>query len=328
MYNCAEFLRQALDSILYQLGGEDEVIVFDGGSTDGTATLMAAYQDASPQVRYHQAVARGGIDADMAACVGLARGDYCWLFSGDDVMRPDGVARALEQTQSGHDLYVCEHTLCDIGMRVLANYPVLSPNLPFDAQLSEPGGRGEWFRRAASSEAFFSFMSGLIVRRAKWNEGRLVPEFIGSCWAHVARLFELMEGGLRVAYLPQPYLDQRGGNDSFRERGLIQRYRLAVEGFHRLADRFFPGDSPEGFHIRRVIRAEFQLKMFLNAKLLAARDGRHNELPILNDIVRRTYRDNTLDGRLKKAVYATAPLWAIRAAIRVWWWFHRKLGQA
>ena len=124
--------------------------------------------------------------------------------------------------------------------------------------------------RAVNTEAFFSFMSGLVVRREKWLSGRLIPEFDGSCWAHVARLFELIGGGLSVCYVPEVWLDQRGGNDSFREDGVVERYRLAIDGFHRMGGHFFSHQSIEAFHIRRVIRHEFQLKTFLHAKMMVS----------------------------------------------------------
>ena len=74
VYNCAEYLPAALDSILDQAGDDVEVVVFDGGSTDGTPELMQGYASCS-RVRYHRAAARGGIDADMAHTVARASGE-------------------------------------------------------------------------------------------------------------------------------------------------------------------------------------------------------------------------------------------------------------
>ena len=318
VYNCGAYLGEALESILPQAGDGVEVVIYDGGSTDNTSEVVKPYLAATPQLQYHRGPARGGIDADMAKCVALACGEYCWLFSGDDVMRPGALRRALQAVQSRRDVYVCQHTLCDIGMNVSRDYPVLTPNRAFAAELSDASARREWFRRAANTEAFFSFMSGLVVRRAKWLDGRLIPEFDGSCWAHVARLFELIDRGLSVSYVPEIWLDQRGDNDSFREKGIVDRIRLAIEGFNRIGDRFFSRDSVEAFHIRRVLRNEFSLKGFCYLKLLTADSAFRSQRELLDKMVKEAYSDRSVETFAKEATYRLAPPWAIRMAIKLW----------
>jgi abequosyltransferase len=258
---------------------------------------------------------RGGIDADLASCVALAGGTYCWLFSGDDVMRPGALERAKETIRSGHDVYVCQHTECDIDMVFRRNHPVLAPAEAYTAEWSDPGARQEWFRRAVNTEAFFSFLSGLLIRRTKWLAGRLIPEFDGSCWAHVARLFEVSPSGLSVEFVPEVWLDRRGDNDSFREKGMVDRLRLAIEGFQRMGDDFFSPDNVEAFHIRRVLRTEFTLRMFLIQKLTTAEPALRSERQLLDRIVRATYRDRSVENIAKEAIYRWAPSWSVRWAI-------------
>jgi abequosyltransferase len=322
VYNCADFLGAALDSILPQAGEGIEVLVFDGASTDGTAALVAAYQARFPRLRYELAAARGGIDADMAKSVALAHGEYCWLFSGDDVMFPEAIDRLLGELGSRPDVCVLEHRLCNLHMQVLSEYPVMAPNTTFSAELSDPAARAEWFRRATSSEAFFSFISGLVVRRECWQGGQFLAEFDRSCWGHVARLFALMKTGLKAVYLPHPWLDQRGGNDSFRQAGIVDRYRLAIEGYQRIVDHFFGRGSVEAFHVRRVLRNEFDLKMFLNAKLIASADASGRQPEMLERLFSEVYCDGSARTRAKRLLFRLMGPRAIRAAISVWWLFH------
>ncbi len=44
-YNGARFIREQVDSILPQLGAEDELIVSDDGSTDGTLEIIESNAD-------------------------------------------------------------------------------------------------------------------------------------------------------------------------------------------------------------------------------------------------------------------------------------------
>jgi len=229
-------------------------------------------------------------------------------------MREGAIRRAFEWIGLGCDLYICEHTLCDRNMRIRRSYPVLFPNTPFDANLSNRDAREEWFRRAVSTEAFFSFMSSLVVKRSKWLSGRLLTEFDGSCWAHVARFFDLMDKDLRVSYVAETWLDQRGGNDSFRGNGIVRRYGLAIEGFNRISDRFFSRGSIEAFNLRRVIRFEFTLAMFLDAKLLCAEKPSMESKVALDELVRQTYCDPSPSSALLKGIYRATPIWSLRMA--------------
>lgn len=307
VYNCADFLGQALDSILPQSGVAVEVIVFDGGSTDNTSMLMTKYTHTWPNLKYYRADQRGGIDADIAHCVSKATGEYCWLFSGDDVMRADAVAFVMDAVKSDHDVYICKHTICDINMSVSHEHTVIDVKNPFEADFMIASQRLDWFAKAVNTEAFFSFMSGLIIKRSTWESGRLIPEFNGSCWAHVVRLLEVSKGGLKVKYIPNVLLDQRGDNDSFVDKGVVNRFRIGIEGYHNIANHFYGADSEEAFHIRRVIRNEFKLQSLLSAKVQTIRHPKKESKVLLDQLVNMAYQDKSLSNYLIRFLYKTFP---------------------
>jgi abequosyltransferase len=134
------------------------------------------------------------------------------------------------------------------------------------AEFSNPAQRLAYLAAAATSEAVFSYMSGLIVKRDKWASVADPQEFMGSCWGHVARLFAVAKIQLRVCYVGEKWVDRRGDNDSFLELGRVNRLRIAVDGLHGLANRFFGHDSPEAAHIRRMVRNDLSLKIWLDVK--------------------------------------------------------------
>lgn len=328
IYNCAEFVGQALDSILPQTMDGIEVVVYDGGSSDGTPDLMENYTKSWANLHYHRGNERGGIDADMATCVGFAKGEYCWLFSGDDVMRSGAIERALEWLKQEKDVYICKHTICNKNMVISHEHPVLSLEQKFSAELANSAERLEWFRRAATTEAFFSFISGLIVRRKKWQSGDLPLEFSNSCWGHVARLFGLVDSGLQVCYVDEIWLDQRGENDSFADKGVVNRFRIGIEGYHQLGDKFFGHDSEEAFHIRRVIQNEFDLKTFMLIKIQCMKYPLRESRQELDRLVRMTYCDNLFIPKIKCFIYFGTPyffLSVLKALYQPVKWMRRML---
>jgi abequosyltransferase len=301
-YNFGRFIGETLASIAAQLPGElagiVEVVVVDGASTDNTAEVVRGYQEKCPAIRYVRLDARGGIDRDMARSVELAHGRYCWLFSSDDVMRAGAVATILGKIRSGHDVYLCKHTDCTFDMKVMGVRPVLAAPSAGTFNLGNAPERRRYCELAQTTEAFFSFMGGLIVNRARWLSIPLDEAFVGSCWAHVARLFALVRPGLVVGWVPDVLLDQRGDNDSFADRGIVDRFRIAIDGYHRLAAAFFGDDSPEAYHIRRVLRNEFRFRTFLAATVRSRRNPHIEDARVLDELIRKTYRDIPLTARL------------------------------
>ena len=94
-----------------------------------------------------------------------------------------------------------------------------------------------------------------MFKRERWEEIGLEERFVGSLFAHVGRLFAMIAQGVTFDYLPDSYVLTRGGNDSFMDRGIVNRYAKVIDGYHELAATYFGADSAEAAHVRRVVRA-------------------------------------------------------------------------
>jgi glycosyltransferase involved in cell wall biosynthesis len=79
------FIGQALDSIFNGQLTPDEVLVIDGGSTDGTETVVRSYGEC---VRFVEQTGVG-IPAAYNQGIELARGQYIAFLSHDDLWEPD-----------------------------------------------------------------------------------------------------------------------------------------------------------------------------------------------------------------------------------------------
>jgi abequosyltransferase len=315
-YNFGEFIGDTLESILPQLVDGVEVAILDGGSTDRTPEVVRGFQERYPGLVYERRPERGGIDRDLARTVDLGRGDYCWLFCADDLMKPGAVAAMLEHISTGRDLYVCGFTLATRAMAPIYDQPVVALDVDTDFDLGREDDRRRYFSLARTTTAFFSFAGSLIVRRACWDSRQLDEEFVGSCWAHVARLFSIIaDDGLTIGYLATPYLFKRTENDSFMDSGIVRRYALAIDGYHRLAATFFPPDGPEARDIRRVVVNEFPPWILLHAKAEATRD-RPEDLALLDGLAAKAYCDPTPANRVRHLIYRSTPIPAYLGARR------------
>jgi abequosyltransferase len=308
-YNFGAFIGETLNSILIQMRPGIEVLVLDSASTDDTPSIIADLQAKYSCLRYQRDDRRGGIDRDMARVVELARGRYCWLFSADDLMSDGAIEQVMAELDELTDVYICTHSNETIDMRVMASrHPVLNVTQNAHFDLSDPTQQQEYFSLALTTEAFFSFISGLIVKRATWMREPLSEPFIGSCWAHVARLFELTRTGLRVKYLSQVLVRRRSDNDSFAANGVVRRYGLAINGFQRLGEHFWGDQSAQAFHIRRVLRREFRLRAFLHAKVLCAQAPQRESRSALDQMMRSIYSDGSAGSAARRIIYRCFPV--------------------
>ncbi len=314
-FNFGRFIGETLESLLPQAVEGVEVVVLDGGSTDNTPEVVRPFEERFPALSYHRRAERGGIDRDLARTVEHARGEYVWLFCSDDIVKPGAIERMLESVSSGHDVYVCGFTICTFDMQPLLDAPIMKDASEVAFDLGDAGERRKYFEHAQTTPAVFSFAGSLVFRKPLWDSMSLDERFVGSCWAHAARLFALMGHGYRLKYLPDSYLYKRSENDSFMDHGLIRRYALAIDGYNRLASTFFGDDSAEARDIRRVVRNEFPPWALLSARLDASRSGHDEDLPLLDRLAATTYRDRTVKNRIYHLLYRHTPLALYRPAV-------------
>lgn len=98
-YNYARFLGQAIDSALGQLSGEDELIVVDDGSTDGSREVLLRYAE-TPGVCIVEQANQGQLGA-MLAGLEQAHGDLLLMLDADDYYLA-GYLRRLRELSQAH----------------------------------------------------------------------------------------------------------------------------------------------------------------------------------------------------------------------------------
>lgn len=309
-YNFGKFIGQTLDSILPNLRNDVEVVILDGGSTDDTADIVAQRQRDFPQIKYYRQEFRGGIDRDIVKVISLANGKYCWLFSADDIMISGAVDKILNSIRSECDIYLCEQILCTYEMQPIKEHPIFNYiTTPETFDLGNAVQRQRYFSNARTSEAFFSFLSGPIFRKDIWEKADGIPEsFYDTCWGLAGRLLSLAPRGLVVHYLGERLLYKRGGNDSFREHGVVKRLQISVEGFSHIAETIFGKNSSEAFHIRRVIRNEWSLRELISIKMLTSISPQKENVELLNRLAAKHYLNAGLGNICKYLIFTFIPV--------------------
>lgn len=114
-YQGAAFIGEQLDSILRQLGKQDEVIVVDDGSTDDTADIVANIRDS--RVRLHRNSCNVGYVRTFERALSAATGEYLFLADQDDVWLPGRLDMMLAALQQKAVVSTSVSILGDMGSR-------------------------------------------------------------------------------------------------------------------------------------------------------------------------------------------------------------------
>ena len=100
-YQHAPYVREAIGSILAQTHPRVHAVVADDGSTDGTKEIVEELGAQHPDVLTVVTVDRNtGVAKNVNRAIARLDGDYIALFSGDDVMVPDRLARSVAALQA------------------------------------------------------------------------------------------------------------------------------------------------------------------------------------------------------------------------------------
>lgn len=314
-YNFGSFIGQTLQSIIDQADDRVEIVVIDGGSTDQTEAVVNEKRTLFPHIRYIN-VGRGrGVDRDIVETVAQARGEYCWLLSSDDVLEPGSVSRMMDEIGRGYDVILCDFWICDLELKPMYPHRPVTVDRATTFDWSKPADRAHYLASARTTTAFFSFISGIILRRTLWDGLTDSDRFLGSCWIIAARMFDAARNGLVVRYLPETLLLKRGDNDSFSSRGMIWRLELSIKGFQRVAETYWGPDSPEAVRVRRTLQAEYPISHFLGYKLQLARLRQTKDWPGLYAVADYLYSDTTIIDRYRRMLVRIVPVFMLRMAV-------------
>ncbi|HWV46875.1 MAG TPA: glycosyltransferase family 2 protein, partial [Nitrospira sp.] len=210
-FNRASFIGMTLDSILDQMQPGVELIVVDGCSPDGTPEVMADYAGRNPAIRYYRETVNSGVDGDYEKAVAYARGDYCWLMTDDDLLKPGAIRVVLNAIEHHPDLVVLNSEVCNADFSAL-----LTPRF---IQLKQDKS----YRSDAVDVLFtetagaLSFIGCVVIRRETWMT-RMREAYLGTLFIHMGVIFQTPALD-QVRVVAEPQISIRYGNAMWTSRG-------------------------------------------------------------------------------------------------------------
>jgi len=209
-YNRAESIGETLGSIIPQLDDDVELLVVDGASTDNTEEVVRQFTQKESRVRYVRLSVKGGVDHDYDKSVEFARGEFCWLFTDDDLLRPGAITAVKIAIKEGHGLIVVNAEVRDRKLATILQHQRI---IMQDNKVYSPNEMEGLFIDALN---YLSFIGAVVIRRSIWLNRERVSYF-GTEFIHVGVIFQkpLRETVLIVA---ESYISIRYGNSQWTPR--------------------------------------------------------------------------------------------------------------
>lgn len=208
--NRGAYIGETLQSIAHQSSDHVEVVILDGASSDNTEDVVLSFKSSIQNLHYHKQNANGGVDRDYDAAIALANGDYCWLMSDDDLLKPCAIAAVLNAIEHAFSLIVVNSELRTFDFSELLD----SSRTGFlHDRIYSPSEFDGLFK---DTSAYLGYIGAVVIRRTIWLSRQREPYF-GSNFIHVGVIFQAPLPGNSIV-LHQPLITIRFGNTTWRPR--------------------------------------------------------------------------------------------------------------
>ncbi|SFN72282.1 Glycosyltransferase involved in cell wall bisynthesis [Bizionia echini] len=105
VYNCADYVGEAIKSILIQSFTDFEFIIIDDASTDETVSIIKGFTDS--RIKLIVKPTNTGITKTLNLGLSIAKGEFIARMDGDDISLPDRLNMQITYLEAHPDIAVC-----------------------------------------------------------------------------------------------------------------------------------------------------------------------------------------------------------------------------
>ncbi len=209
-YNRADYITYTLDSIVPQLNQSVEVLIIDGASTDNTEDVLNDYLHSCDRLRYIRLPIKGGVDIDYNKAVELSNGEYCWLFTDDDIVKPGAIQVVLDNLKLGYSLVIVNADVKNLDMSTIIQNKQLDISSDIIYSLNE---FEIFFKNCVK---YMSFIGCVIIKKSVWIN-RNKEKYFGTEFIHLGVIFQSQIRS-NILVISEPYISIRYGNAQWSSR--------------------------------------------------------------------------------------------------------------
>ncbi len=292
-FNRDKLLAETIESVIDQIdeynSSKVEICVSDNDSTDETDQVISEIKKRTQaRIVYVKNDRNIGFDQNVMRVVAMASGKYCWLMGSDDIALPGSLNFFLQETNTDHDIYLCNRIDCDIRLNPKGKRFWLDEKHGSEIyEFSNPVEFEKYSYRAKSIGALYSFISSLVFKRDKWMSINPPSVYLECGYIHVFMLLSFIRTGCTLKYCSEHLVLARADADQDwipPDEWIVKRILLDIDGYQLMADELRSLSEKYFQGVLRVLRAERH--GFSNLKILRLR-ALEMDWPIIADKFRK-----------------------------------------
>ena len=108
VYNCGEYIKECIDSVLSQCYKNFELVILDNQSTDNTVSVINSFTD--DRIRFYQNETNIGMLKNWNKVLSYAQGEYIKVLPADDFLYPESLmmqCKVLDEDKEKKIALVC-----------------------------------------------------------------------------------------------------------------------------------------------------------------------------------------------------------------------------
>lgn len=209
-YKRAAFIGETLASIASQMTDEVEIVIVDGASPDNTEEIVSRYKRDTLRLVYHRREINRGFDEDLEHAVSLASGEYCWLMSDDDILKPGAIQAVLDAMTKNYGLVLVNAEIRNKGLDVVLEKRFFATQ---NDRIYTPSEFEQFF---VDHARYLTFVGCVVIRKNLWMQ-RDRKSYFGTVFVHIGVILqERIEDDILV--LATPFIGIRYGNAQWSDR--------------------------------------------------------------------------------------------------------------
>lgn len=262
-YNRAEYLKEALDSIIKQINDTNrdkvEICISDNASEDNTKELIENYRKKHKHIRYFCWDKNMGHDNNFLKCVEISHGKYSWILGSDDTIKEGAIDKILDEIKLSHGIYLFNRTDCDINLNIIRDHKFFKDETTTRVfTFGKPEDLELYIESAKTLAALFGYLSSTVFLKEKWDSVEFDRSFIGSAFSYTYILLSTLKTENSLKYIDEYLVYCRTGNDSFLVDGIEQRLMIDIDGYSRLFDAIFSEYIDTKYYLNLIFTKTFK----------------------------------------------------------------------
>ena len=276
--NREKFLKETIDNIIDQNNGCFDLIISNGGCTDGTDKLMIKYSKKNDFIKYINPRRKIGLDEGYHICVKESNSFYSWCIPDDDILAENSIKTITENLNDNIDLLLVNLKCYTKNLEIYLNENLIPIKNDLDLNYSS-------FEKLFSQHmGALSYTGTIILKNTIWFENDL-SKFYNS-WFGTYAAMASSKKIKTIRYLSEPVFHYRSACSSWTDH--------SFEIWHKIWPKHILSFELFNKYIYNNDSVIFPWKRFLT--LLKSRAMGEYSISSFNNII---YKNNNANFRIK-----------------------------